>query len=358
MWTAVSETINILNDSAIYLLLGFALAGVLHALLRRTPGFAKLLAARGGRSVVLAALLGAPLPLCSCGVVPAGMTLRKKGASKGATVSFLISAPETDITSILLTYGLLGPVMAIFRPLAALVTAIAAGLVTNAVERWTPDEPVVNGDCCSGDCCGEVEADYDASRGTVWNALHYGFVRFFDDIIGTLLLGIVLGGVITALLPRLGLAQHSGGSFLTMLLMLAIGIPMYVCATASIPIAAGLIVGGVSPGAALVFLLAGPASNIGSLLVVARYLGRSVVAAYLCSIAVVSVVMGLCLDAMFKASAIRPVILTGTTGEGPAGLIKIAGAVALLILAGMTFCRSRMFVRIKSLIAGKGRNSK
>jgi uncharacterized protein len=357
MWNIFRETIDILNESAIYLLLGFGLAGVLHVLLRRTPGFAGLLASKGGRSVVLAALFGAPLPLCSCGVVPAGLTLRKSGASKGATVSFLISAPETDITSILLTYGLLGPVMAIFRPLAAVATAIAAGLVTNVVERWTPSEPASSGICGSGDCCGEEEAEYNSSKGPIWNALHYGFVRFFDDVIGSLLLGVLLGGVITALLPRLGVSQLSGGSFITMLFMLVIGIPMYVCATASTPIAAGLIVGGVSPGAALVFLLAGPATNIGSLLVLRKYLGRSILAAYLGSIAVVSVVMGLCLDAAFDRTSIQPAVLTNAA-EGPAGPAQIAGTVVLLILACMSFARGRVFARIARRVSGRRRNGR
>jgi len=350
MRTVLNEAIDILNESAIYLLLGFALAGVLHVLLRRTPGFAHLLSSKGGRSVVLAALFGAPLPLCSCGVVPAGMTLRKRGASKGATVSFLISAPETDITSILLTYGLLGPVMAICRPIAAVVTAVTAGLVANVVDRWRPNEPVIEENCCASNCGGEDEDEYDPSKGLIWNALHYGFVRFFDDIIGSLLLGVILGGLITALLPRLGLNQLSGGSFLTMLLMLVIGIPMYVCATASTPIAAGLIAGGVSPGAALVFLLAGPATNIGSLLVLTRYLGRSILAAYLCSIAVASVAMGLCLDLAFDRASIRPAVPALNPTEGALGIIRIAGAIVLVILACMSFRRGRLYARLARLL--------
>jgi uncharacterized protein len=346
MWTVFRETVNILNESAIFLLLGFGLAGVLHVLLRRTPGFTRLLASKGGRSVALAALFGAPLPLCSCGVVPAGLTLLRQGASKGATVSFLISAPETDITSILLTYGLLGPVMAIVRPLAAIVTAIAAGLVTNVVDRWEPGKGEAGGTCTSEDCCKEEDPEYTAQKGPIWNALHYGFVRFFDDIIGSLLLGVFLGGLITALLPRLGLVQPAGNSLLTMLLMLAIGIPMYVCATASTPIAAGLIASGISPGAALVFLLAGPATNLGSLLVLAKYLGRPILAAYLCSIAVTSILMGLCLDALISRVWIKAAVQTGAAEEGPAGLVRIAGSIALLLLACMSLGRSRFFAKM------------
>lgn len=357
MWIVLSEIVGVLNESAVYLLFGFALAGVLHVALRRAPVFTRLLAAKGPKSVFLAALLGAPLPLCSCGVVPTGLALRKRGASKGATVSFLISAPETDITSILLTYGLLGPIMAVFRPLAAVITAVAAGLATDFVDRWTH----ASGDSAGRDALdvpyagsddgGErEEQEYDLSKGPIWNALHYGFVRSFDDIIGSLLLGVVVGGVIAALLPRFGLDQLAHGSFLTMLVMLLIGIPMYVCATASTPIAAGLIAAGVSPGAALVFLLAGPATNIGSLLVLSRYLGRAILATYLASIAVVSVVMGLWLDASFGRAAFVAASPSPVGIETPYGAIRIGGAILLLVLACLSFRRTRLFDRITQRI--------
>jgi hypothetical protein len=350
MWTVLREILGILNESAVYLLVGFALAGVLHVVLRRTPGFTNLLATRGGKSVLLAALLGAPLPLCSCSVVPAGLTLRKKGASKGATVSFLISAPETDVTSILLTYGLLGPVMAVFRPLAAVITAVAAGLATNVVDRWAPDQ--AQPDQGSQDNRrGADEDEYHAARGPLWNALHYGFVRFFDDIIGWLFLGIILGGLITTVLPRLGIEQLPGGSLVAMPAMLLLGIPMYVCATASTPIAVGLIAGGVSPGAALVFLLAGPATNLGSLLALRKYLGRAVIVTYLCSIAVVSVLMGLWLDAAFDRTVIKSAMLGPATTEGGVGPIRIGGSIILLVLTYLSFRRTGLLTATEQRLA-------
>lgn len=342
MQSVLTAIFDILCSSAVYLLLGFALAGLLHVVLRRTPRFTELLAGRGGRSVVLAALLGAPLPLCSCGVVPVALTLRRNGASKGAAVSFLISCPETDIVSILLTYGLLGPVMAVFRPFAAVVTAIVAGIMANFVDRGAAaDEAGVE---CASECRDPNGSAYDARRGPLWNALHFGFVRFFDDIIGSLALGVVLGGLITALLPALGLDRLGGSSsFVAMLVMLVIGIPMYVCATASTPIAAGLLVGGLSPGTALVFLLAGPATNIGSLLVLARQLGKTVLAVYLATVAVCSLLMGLWLDAAFDRSAFRQ-ITEGmqSTAEGH-GAVSIAGAVLLSFLMWTSFRRQRWF---------------
>lgn len=360
----------ILNESSIYLLIGFALAGVLHVVLRRTPRFTEMLARRGGRSVVLASVLGAPLPLCSCGVVPAGLTLRRRGASKGATVSFLVSVPETDVVSILLTYGLLGgPVMAIARPVAALITAMIAGLATNALDRDNEESPTASGDDPARSCGRDGDTDvtstesdrprstpdhtprinreYDETRGPIWNAWRYGFVTFFDDIIAPLLLGMILGGLITLTLPHLGLERiqsFSGGAFLTMLAMLAIGAPMYVCATASTPIAAGLILGGVSPGAALVFLLAGPATNLGTLFVLRRELGGRTTVVYLASIAVVSIVIGLGLDVAIE-HAWLPAVAPAPVGEAwcdGLGAVKTIAAVALLVLAGMTLYRRRL----------------
>jgi uncharacterized membrane protein YraQ (UPF0718 family) len=354
MWQVLTEFFNILVESSVYLLLGFALAGVMHVVLRRTPRFMDLLARKGGRSVTLAALLGAPLPLCSCGVVPVAMTLRKHGASKGATVSFLISCPETDVVSVLLTYALLGPIMAVFRPLAAIATAIIAGRVTNAVDRDNTsrdregaearnDPPdAVPSRCCheQNEAESDVTTEYIAGKGPVWNALHYGFVQFFDDIIGSLLLGLALGGLIAVLLPRFGLENLAGGSsIIAMLVMLVVGVPMYVCAAASTPIAAGLVISGLSPGTALVFLLAGPATNLGSLLVLSKQLGRRVLVAYLASIAVVSVTMGLCLDAAFRNSVAAATVVHSTHDHGGRSLYKIAAAIALLVLALLSLWR-------------------
>ena len=344
MQSVFVEIVKILNESAIYLLLGFALAGLLHVVLRRTPKFTELLAQKSSKSVALAALFGVPLPLCSCSVLPAGLTLRKKGASKGATVSFLISVPETDIVSILLTYGLLGPVMAIFRPLAAIITAMVTGLLTNWIDRGSDDdaetEPVQT--CCEQ----EKDQEYDTGRGPLWNALHYGFVRFFGSIIGTLLLGVFLGGLITALLPWFGLEDLAAGSILTMFAMLVIGIPMYVCATGSTPIAVGLIAGGLSPGAALVFLLAGPATNIGSILLLAKHLGRHVIVVYLCSIAAISILMGLWLDAAFDPDSLSMPAFGAAAKEGAYSPVKITGSIVLLVIAYMSLRRSGAFESI------------
>ena len=354
MGSVVTEIIRILNESAGYLLLGFALAGVLHWVLRRSRWFADALSERGSRSVVLAALFGLPLPLCSCSVLPAGLALRKSGASKGATVSFLISVPETDVVSILITYGLLGPVMAIFRPVAALVTAVVTGLATNLADRWTerPPEPGAG----EADEAGAPQCDdYNPQRGSVWNILHYGFVKFFDDIIGSLLVGLILGGVITALLPAVGVERFADRSLISMLAILVIGVPMYVCATSSTPIAVGLIASGVSPGAALVFLLAGPATNITSLVVLSKHLGRVVLVVYLCSIALVSVLMGLWLDALIASPTSALPSIMPPAVEASWAPLKVVGSILFAVLAYLSLRRTRLldsFVQRVGRLAG------
>jgi len=330
-----SETLRILSESAIYLLLGFALAGLLHVLLLRRERLVAPLSGRGLRPVVLAALIGAPIPLCSCGVLPAGLALQRRGASKGAAASFLITTPETDVVSILLTYNLIGPVMAVARPIIALFTGVTAGVAINAVDaRHRPapgtrlktrgagrENPASLPDPAGGavavtggggaTAAGEVDAGCNAcdpaetharSRGGwLGEAVRFGFVEFFDDLILRLCLGLLLGAIIGVVFGRLDLAPVAGHAFWSYLVMATIGIPLYVCAAASTPVAAGLIAAGISPGAALVFLLCGPATSIVALTVLSRQFGRLLTAVYVASVAVLSVLAGLGLDRLLRA---------------------------------------------------------
>ncbi len=310
----VTAAWNILCESAIFILIGFGIAGLLQAVISG-DSVIRFLSGTRKRSVALAALIGLPLPLCSCSVLPAAVTLRQKGASKGATLSFLISTPETSFTSIMITYALLGPLMAIYRPIAACVTAIVAGLTENMLERRRPaPDPVAPTpeeeapDTCSGaaESCGNCGLD-DASDQPgsdtvvrkIWSNLRYAFVDLFDEIFLWILIGIVAAAVIQACLPPDVLTTILGGSVQSMLLMVVIGIPLYVCAEASTPIAAVLMLqGGLNPGAALVLLLVGPATNIGSVGVLTRLLGRRTVIIYLCTIVAVALVMGGILNGM------------------------------------------------------------
>ena len=343
MISLFSEILAILNESSLYLLLGFAMAGVLHVVMNRHRGFTAALTGRGPRPVVLASILGLPLPLCSCSVIPAGLALRREGASKGTVSSFLISVPETDIASILLTYGLLGPMLAIFRPIAALITAVVTGLTVNAIEtRWQPSAGS-GGDAGRDD---GAEHDHDHSHADVagkhwaYRAFHYGFREFFDDLALPLITGIVIAGAISAWLPDLGVAARLEGSALPYLAMLILGVPMYVCATASTPIAAGLIVGGVSPGAALVFLLAGPATNVATIYVLSRQFGRVAMAVYLVCIAAISLVMGVCLDAIMGAGSGGAIAEGITLAEQPS-IWQLAGTLVFLAMTLASLRRTR-----------------
>jgi uncharacterized membrane protein YraQ (UPF0718 family) len=362
------EIVRILNESSFYLLMGFTLAGLLHVLMQRFPRATASLTGRGTKPVFLASLIGLPMPLCSCGVLPAALALRKNGASKGATASFLISVPETDVVSILLTLALMGPLMGVFRPAAALVTAVFAGLIVNYVDSRTREPAPVNaahgGGCCheekqeptrDSSCCQSDEPEPAASccngesrpvvnekqRSWLVRALHFGFVEIFDDVILQLLIGFVLAGVIVAWLPALNLENMVGDSPLLYIVMLAIGVPVYVCATASTPLAAGLIAGGISPGAAMVFLLAGPATNIAGLLVLNKHFGARVLGAYLLSIAVFSVLAGALLDRMIGPDFSLPVAAAAHIHETTSPL-QIACTVILAVLAAAAIVRSRL----------------
>jgi uncharacterized membrane protein YraQ (UPF0718 family) len=304
----ISSIVAILGESAPYLIVGFALAGVLHVVLARFPGITTRLTRPGHRSVLYGALIGVPMPLCSCSVLPAAMALRRDGASKGATASFLVSVPETDIVSILLTLALIGPVMAVYRPIAAIFSALGTGL---AVDSLLDRKQAVPGTTPVADAChcvdAPVAATAPAARRPWWKrALQYGFVEIFDDIILQLLLGIAIAALIGMWLPTLDASLPGSSVVWQYAVMAAIGIPLYVCATASTPVAAGFIAGGISPGAAMVFLLAGPATNVAGLVVLRAEFGLRFLLTYLASIVVTSVVLGVAFDAMVGRFSLPP----------------------------------------------------
>ena len=254
-------------------------------------------------SVFKAALLGVPLPLCSCGVLPAALSLKKQGANNGATTAFMISTPESGVDSIAITYALLDPIMTVARPLVAFVTAAVAGLTENllgyraAVPVGTPAKPFSVAD--PGGTMNDVSGAHPQHRRLgykVKSGLHYAFSEFWGDLAGWFFLGIFLAGLITALIPDDVFSRYLGSGFSAMLLMLAVGIPLYICATASTPIAAALILKGVSPGAALVFLVTGPATNAATVTTISRLLGKRAVVIYLVSICGVALAGGLLLD--------------------------------------------------------------
>lgn len=282
-----------------YLLLGFLIAGVLHAFVPQRI-YARHLSRRGAGSVVNATLLGIPLPLCSCGVLPTTVSLRRSGASRGACTSFLIATPQTGVDSILATYSLLGLPFAIIRPLAALVTGIAGGMAT---DRLIPDDNTGNG----GNGQTATEEGYGNSFGRkVRAALAYAFGELLEDVGRWLVVGLFVAAAITAAIPDGFFASLRDYPFINMLIVLAVAIPMYVCATGSIPIALSLIMKGMTPGAAFVLLMAGPAINAASMLVISKAFGRRQTTIYISSIVVGAIVFGLIMDHMLPVSWFVP----------------------------------------------------
>lgn len=284
------EILSLITQMAPYLLLGFGLAGVMHAFVP-TSLYRRYLGGNSFRSVVNAALLGIPLPLCSCGVIPTAMSLRKEGASKGATVSFLIATPQTGVDSIIATYSLLGLPFALVRPLAALVTSLFGGVLSIVVERNKEEQTAA-----------PQVAENNTLRGKrtfgqkIVEALRYAYVEMMQDIGKTLFVGLVVAGLITVLVPDNFFVLFADNSLLSMLLVLVCAIPMYLCATGSIPIAVALMLKGLSPGTALVLLMAGPAANAASILVINKVMGRRTLAIYLASIIGGAVAFGLGID--------------------------------------------------------------
>ena len=276
--------INMLCQMAPYLLLGFMMAGVLHVFVPANF-FERHLAKENFKSVLLAALIGVPLPLCSCGVIPTAISLRKDGASRGATVSFMISTPQIGVDSIIATYSMMGLPFAIVRPIAALLTSIAGGAVTT---WFSKDEIVVRQNC-------SCETKENA-RNRFVKFLKYSFIDLVQNIGKWLVIGLMIGTLITLLVPDSFFTSLNLPSFVTMLIVLLIAVPMYVCSTGSIPIAAALMLKGLSPGAALVLLIAGPGVSVASLLVVGKSLGKKQLLFYLGSIIFGSIICGLFVD--------------------------------------------------------------
>ena len=295
--------------AAPWLVLGLLVGGFIKALIPMSF-LEKHLGGQGIVPIIKAALLGAPLPLCSCGVIPAALGLRKAGASKPATVSFLVSTPETGVDSVSITYALLGPFMAIVRPVAAVISAITAGLLVGKTEEH--DEPhseaikKEESSCCASEpvieseetsCCSEEESQQKTSgffQKTI-DGIHYAFTDLFSMLLFWLCIGLLFAAAVQTFIPATFLTKWGSG-LPAMLVMVAIGIPMYVCAAASTPIAAGFMMAGISPGTALVFLMAGPATNISTLGVIGKELGRKSLIAYLAGVGVVAIIAGLITD--------------------------------------------------------------
>lgn len=357
-------TWDVIRDAAPWMLFGFFAAGVLKALLP-DDFVSRHLGPKSRSAVLKAALIGAPIPLCSCGVLPAAAGLRRQGAGKGATAAFLVSTPETGVDSIAVTYALLDPVMAMLRPLAAVLTAMVAGLGVAWLDRhegrpgtglWgegaalgldaRPQEELRDLGAvpsCSGKGCGCAAGPRPKSfRDRMAAGLGYAFGELLADIGPWFLGGAVVAGGLTTLLPPQSLSDLLGTGFWSLLAALAASLPLYVCATATTPLVAALALKGLSPGAALVFLLAGPATNAATIAVVAGMLGRRAAMVYVGAIAICALGLGAVTNALYTRLGLD---VSGwvASGDGEAqGLWSTVTAALLLGLMAASWIRARL----------------
>ncbi|HET6441955.1 MAG TPA: SO_0444 family Cu/Zn efflux transporter [Phycisphaerae bacterium] len=288
----ISATWDMLYQAGLYVVIGLLAAGLVHILVSRAF-LTRHLGGKGFWPVVKAALVGAPLPLCSCSVLPTAFALRERGAGRGATVSFLISTPETSFDSIAVTWALMGPLMAIVRPVAAVLTALGAGFAEAFRGRHEPEPAPPAPACphCASDDCEHVETPGRLRR--FWQFVVF---EMADEIGPTLALGLLLAGLVAAFVPEAFFTTYLGNRWASMGIMLLVGLPLYVCATASTPLAAALMMKGLNPGAALVFLLVGPATNLATILTVGKMLGKASAALYVAMIVAFSLLFGAALD--------------------------------------------------------------
>ena len=323
----------LINEMAPYMLLGFLLAGLMHAFIPQTL-YSRYLAHGNFRSVALATLFGIPLPLCSCGVIPTAMSLRREGASKGATTAFLIATPQTGVDSIIATYSLMGVPFAILRPIAALVTALLGGQLVNLTESRNA-EGVVKGkiESACGICSGNSPKYHSLSLiYKLKDALRYAFVDMMQDIGKWLVVGLVVAGLITVFVPDSAFEIFKDNSLASMLLVLCIAVPMYLCATGSIPIAVALMLKGLTPGAGLVLLMAGPACNMASILVINKVLGRKTLITYLVSIITGAVGFGLIIDHLLPRQWFLSNLITQDCCHEQYGWFTIGCSILLILL--------------------------
>lgn len=337
----INNFIELSAEASPWLLLGLLIAGLMKAWVP-----SKILSkhlGKGKSAVIKAALIGAPLPLCSCGVIPVATELRRSGASAPATASFLVATPETGIDSVSVSYALLGPVFAIYRPFAAIMSAIVTGLLVSTVKDEDIKLPTIEPEKSSSSCCSSTPVKKEIPKSTATSAccstkptneiiaptpssccsasamssvvqtpsvqspllnnfvektktgVYYAATKLIDDIIVWLAIGLIFAAIVRTFLPEEFLLSYGSG-LPAMLLMIAISIPMYICATASTPIAAGFIMAGLSPGTALVFMMAGPATNISTLGVIKSEMGGAVLIRYLLGVALCALGFATLLD--------------------------------------------------------------
>lgn len=307
-------------EMAYYMVIGLTMVALMKIFLNANI-ISKYVGDDSFRSILFASAIGVPLPLCSCSVLPTAIELKKSGAGIGVTTSFLISTPQVGVGSIIASYGMMGPFIAIYRAIAAFLSGVIGGLISGRINRniiikeaevkncceHSHEEASCNSDMIEGkseeiSCsCGHSHEEEKKGVRRLFSAIKYAFVDFVDDISLHFIVGVAIAALISTIIPNeffhnLGLTN----GLLIMLLMILIGLPMYICSTSSIPIAIALILKGISPGAAFVFLFVGPATNIASLLLLGKTLGKKATITYVVSVIILAVSFGLLMDLIIE----------------------------------------------------------
>jgi uncharacterized membrane protein YraQ (UPF0718 family) len=343
----IFEIWHVYLDVSVFMLFGFLVAALLYVFFK-TDRIKKYLGQGRVKPVLRAALFGIPIPLCSCGVIPVVTGLKKQGANDGAALAFMIATPESGVDSIAVSWAMLDPVMTVMRPIAGFITAISTGITENIFGRRNHKKTAVTPDpffaqarqpehncSCGGQACatapGQTVQEPPLSK-RLAQGLDFAFGELLTDIAKPFAIGVVIAGIITFYFPS-GISTWSQNNpLLSMLVMLVAGIPMYVCATSSTPIAAALILKGLNPGAALVFLLAGPATNAATMGVVKNTFGARALAIYLGMISICAIAMGALLDLIYDLLAIQPSVVMGKAAEVIPYSVELAAALILAAL--------------------------
>ena len=333
-----------------FMLIGLLLAGTLHVFIPRHV-IQRFMGGKGLLSVITSAAIGIPLPICSCAVVPVSIELRRKGASKPSIMSFLITTPESGTDSILITWGLLGPFMAVARPIASFFSALLAGLFAIGLLRDSDKNDV--GEKEDTGCHDHGGEYFDESYAGIFQCFKriwsYAFKKMADEIVFSLLVGLLLAGLIIVAFPD-NLAMYGlEKGVIPMLIMLAASVPLYMCASASTPIAAALIVKGISPGAAMVFLLAGPATNVTTIVMLTKQFGGRFVRIYLACIIAGALISGYVFDYLLVLSGIHIIPTMSMDSHSIIGVFQWVSALLLIALMVWRFWNGAIRTGLRDL---------
>ncbi len=317
--------IILLNAMSIYIILGLFVAGILKQII--PDNFVSShLGKDSTSSVIKATLFGIPLPVCSCSVIPLAQGLRKEGASKGAVQSFLISTPITGVDSILATYSLFGFIFTTFRIISSIIIAITVGLVQNFVQK--DDNVKVEKSESSCGCSSNCDTPIAQKKFSFIEVLKYGYGTLFSDMAKALLIGLILGALIITFTPKEYTEVLFENQFLTYIVVMLVSMPLYTCATASLPIAAAFMLQGMSPGAVFIFLTAGPATSAVTMSIVYKMLGKTSLIIYLTVIAILAFLFGYIYDTFFKELT----LLTITMDNEEMNIFNSLSSVVMMIL--------------------------